>query len=210
MKLLETIAATAALALPVVAAAYEQPPFSVVTQHEGFEIRSYPPYLVAETTEEGDFESARNAAFRRLFDYISGGNKAGERIPMTIPVTSNATERGEKIEMTAPVTTTAVPDARSHLMQFVVPAKYTLETAPQPLDARVKLRLLDAQWVAVRTYSGRWNEANYRENEAWLLQGLAQAGYKLKGTPTFAVYNGPFTPWFLRRNEVMIPVEAPK
>jgi hypothetical protein len=208
MRLLETIAAAAILVLPVGAAAYEQPPYSVAKQHDGFEIRSYAPYLVAETTAEGDFESARNAAFRRLFDYISGGNKPGERIAMTVPVTSDASDRGEKIEMTVPVATAELPGRRAHVMQFVVPSKYTPETVPQPLDGRVTVRRLDAQLMAVRTYSGRSNEANFRENETWLLQRLAQAGYTPKAKPVLAVYNGPFTPWFLRRNEVMVIVEA--
>ena len=29
-------------------------------------------------------------------------------------------------------------------------------------------------------------------------------------TRRFAVYNGPFTPWFMRRNEVIVPIEAPQ
>ena len=32
-------------------------------------------------------------------------------------------------------------------------------------------------------------------------------GVVTKGAPELARYNAPFTPWFLRRNEIVIPVD---
>jgi hypothetical protein len=106
--------------------------------------------------------------------------------------------------MTVPVTT--APAGSGTVMQFFLPAKYTLDTAPRPTDERVRVRRLDERLTAVRTYSGRTTDANYRENEAALLKDLERAGYAVTGQPLFAVYNGPFTPWFMRRNEVIVPV----
>lgn len=39
-----------------------------------------------------------------------------------------------------------------------------------------------------------------------LLRLLNAAGFSVVGRPRFARYDPPWTPWFLRRNEVVIPV----
>lgn len=195
------------LALPEAVMAYEQPNYEVRRSEPGFEVRSYAPYWVVETEVQGDFESSRNAAFRRLFDYISGNNRAQQKIEMTVPVITRPS--GEKIEMTAPVVTRSNEGGAGQIMQFVLPSRFTEQTAPQPVDSQLQLRRVDAQWTAARTYSGRSNEDNYRQNEAELLRDLQAAGFVATGAPRFAVYNGPFTPWFMRRNEVIVPIAAP-
>jgi hypothetical protein len=189
------------------ARAYEEPRFAVVKRLDGFEVRLYAPHLVAETEVSGSFGEARNAAFRRLFDYISGGNRAREGIAMTAPVTT-APPSAERIEMTVPVTST--PDASGgYVMQFMLPGRYTLQTAPIPEDPTIRVREVGERLVAVRRYSGRSSESNYREHEAQLLSLLEASGYLPAGQPWFAVYDGPFTPWFMRRNEVLVPVVPP-
>ena len=40
-----------------------------------------------------------------------------------------------------------------------------------------------------------------------MLEALERDGITTTGTPTFARYNAPFTPWFMRRNEVLIVVD---
>lgn len=202
------LAALLAGVWPDVASAYEEPDYSVVRREEGFELRRYAPYLVAETDAPGNFDDSRSGAFRRLFDYISGENVAKQQIEMTVPVVASRPEdTGVKIEMTAPVVTQAAAEGRT--MQFVLPSRYTLETAPLPSHPRVRIRALDERWIAVRSYSGTWSERNYRKNEAALLEHLETAGLIATGPTSFAGYNSPFTPWFMRRNEVMIPVRSP-
>ena len=60
--------------------------------------------------------------------------------------------------------------------------------------------------MAVKQFSGRWIEKNYKKSEKQLLQYLNKSDIKIIGTPILARYNAPFVPWFLRRNEVMIEV----
>jgi hypothetical protein len=189
-----------------VAMAYEEPPYDVVAAHEGFELRRYAPMLVVETEMPGGREAGGNAAFRRLFDYISGNNRSQQKIEMTVPVLM--APAGQKIEMTVPVLTQ--PGAGGvPTMQFVLPSRWTPQTAPQPVDSALRLRLLPQQWLAVRRYSGRTSESNFREEADALLQALPVAGLTPTGPAQMAVYDGPFTLWFLRRNEALVPVAPP-
>jgi hypothetical protein len=200
------LATATALLASSAAMAIEEPGFRVLDKDGAFELREYAPHLVAETRVEASFTDAGNAAFQRLFRYISGDNVAQQKIAMTAPVTqSRDAARGEKIAMTAPVTQVAAGNAWT--VAFVVPAKYSLDTVPQPRDPRVEIRAVPAQLVASWRYSGRWTEGNYREAEARLREQIAKRGLEASGEPILARYNPPFMPSFMRRNEVLIPVE---
>jgi hypothetical protein len=107
--------------------------------------------------------------------------------------------------MTAPVS--QVADGKAFRVAFVLPAEYSLETAPKPLDPTVQVRKVPARLVAAWRYSGRWTEANYTDNERQLREAMKQRGLHGSGEPILARYNPPFTPWFMRRNEILIPVE---
>jgi hypothetical protein len=181
--------------------AIEEPKYELIEQDGAFELRDYAPYLVAETRVDAGFEDAGNIAFQRLFRYISGSNTAEAKIAMTAPVTQS---KGEKIAMTAPVT--QVASGAGYAVAFVVPAKYTLESVPRPLDPAIRIREVPRQRVAAWRYSGRWTTASYRDNETKLRQALASRGLEAVGEPVLARYDPPFMPWFLRRNEVLIPV----
>jgi hypothetical protein len=190
------------LSIPT-AMAIEEPRFEVLEKDGSFELREYLPYIVAETRVEADFEEAGSVAFQRLFRYISGNNIAQQKIAMTAPVTQS---RGEKISMTAPVS--QVADGKAYVVAFTLPSNYTLATAPQPLDPTVRIRAVPAQRVACWRYSGRWTSGNFREHEALLRERIKARGLIAGGDAVLARYNPPFTPWFMRRNEIMIPVAA--
>jgi hypothetical protein len=181
--------------------AVEQPAFRSVESNGRYELRDYAPYLIAETRVEASFLDAGNVAFGRLFRYISGANQPGEKIAMTAPVTQS---RGEKIAMTAPVQ--QVADAGAYRVGFIVPARYTRATVPQPTDPRVTVREVPRRLVASWRYSGRWTEARFREEEQQLRRELTARGLVATGDAEIARYNPPFMPTFLRRNEVLIPV----
>jgi hypothetical protein len=109
-----------------------------------------------------------------------------------------------KMAMTAPVTQGAV--AGGTRVQFVLPREVTLATAPEPLDPRVRLREEPAATRAVIRYSGTWSQANYDDHLAALRAALAAAGIATEGDPVWARYNGPMTPWFMRRNEIWLSI----
>jgi hypothetical protein len=185
------------------AMAIERAKYTVVEREGNFELRQYEPYLVAETIVEGDFDEVGNEGFRRLFDYISGKNRKQQSISMTAPVSQKV--EAEKISMTAPVNQVRV--GGKYRITFLMPAKYTMETLPEPLDTRVELKEVPGQLIAALRYSGTWSKDRYEKKRVRLQAVMRQKGLEPAGEAIFARYNPPFMPWFLRRNEVLIPVE---
>lgn len=184
--------------------ATEEPEYQVVRALADIEIRQYAPYTVAEVVVEGPASEAGSQAFPILAGYIFGKNKGERKFAMTAPVTQSAAPA--KMEMTAPVTQSATPGG--FLVQFVLPKGVTVAGAPEPLDARVKLRAVSPYQVAVIRYSGLWSDANYSEHLQELQAGLRAAGLAWTGEPVYSRYNAPFTPWFLRRNEIWLRLAA--
>lgn len=192
------------------AMAIEEPSYQVVRTYPVFELRQYAAYVVAETEVQGDFDKVGSQAFRILADYIFGNNESKTKMAMTAPVNQRAAG-GEKIAMTAPVgQRPGGSGADRYLLSFVMPSSYSLDALPKPKDPRVTLRPEPAKLMAVRRYSGRWTLSNYEKNRRILLMALDEAKLEAIGAPLYARYNPPFTPWFLRRNEVMIEVSPPR
>jgi hypothetical protein len=190
--------------LSMMARAVEEPSHEVVRRIDKVEIRQYSPYVVAEVLVAGPAEDAGNQAFPILAGYIFGKNKGERKFAMTAPVTQTAVP--VKMEMTAPVSQIAAPGG--YRVQFVLPKGVTLESAPEPLDARVTLREVAAARVAVIVYSGFWSASNYEEHLAKLKATLGAANLSWTGEPIYSRYNPPFTPWFLRRNEIWLTLSG--
>jgi effector-binding domain-containing protein len=180
----------------------EEAKYSVVLKEGDLELRKYEPQIVAETIVEGDFDEVGNEAFRRLFGYISGKNRKNEPIPMTAPVSQE--KEGEKIPMTAPVNQERRGNQWS--ITFLMPSHYTIETLPAPVDERVHLREVPERLMAAITYSGTWTRKQYELHKEKLLEWIRRKQLEQTGEPVYARYNPPFTLWFMRRNEVLIPV----
>ena len=183
--------------------AIEEAPYSVLKTVGDFELRQYEPTIVAETYVDGDFEKVGSEGFRRLVAYIGGKNRKNMSIAMTAPVTQNV--ESEKIAMTAPVS--QEQSGNQWRITFLMPAKYTLDTLPRPEDERITLRAEAPRVMAVIRYSGTWRKNRYDVHEQKLFAWIDEMGWKHIGTPVWARYNPPFMPWFMRRNEILIPVQ---
>ena len=189
--------------LPMPSHATEEPEYQVLRELADIEVRQYAAYAVAEVVVPGPAGEAGNQAFPILAGYIFGKNKGERKFAMTAPVTQAAMP--VKLEMTAPVTQTAAPGG--FLVQFVLPKGVTAADAPEPLDARVQLREVLPSRVAVIRYSGFWSESNDGEHLAKLQAALRAADLAWEGAPLYSRYNAPFTPWFMRRNEIWLHLE---
>lgn len=162
--------------------------YIVLSQVGKVEIRRYSKMVVAQV--EGEKEG-----FEILFQFISGNNRKSAKVSMTAPVIS------QKIEMTSPVLSS------KGTIAFVMPEGYTVETTPVPLDDGVKVIEVPERHVAALQFSGRWSESTFRKRERELIDELARAGIRTVGSTFQMLYNSPFTPWFLRRNEVAVEVD---
>jgi DNA gyrase inhibitor GyrI len=167
---------------------YESAPYKVVRTDAKFELRDYPSLAVVETPMATSGNSD-DGSFMRLFRFITGANEAKQKIAMTTPVfmSGNDTNR---------------------TMAFVLPAKLNAATAPKPADGAVTVRELPGGRFAVLRFSGGRNAKREAETLARLQTWLAAQGLKASASPVYGYFDPPWTPSFLRRNEVMLRTEA--
>jgi effector-binding domain-containing protein len=182
--------------------AIEQAKYNVIKTDNQFEIREYESHILAETFVTGDMDEAGKQAFRRLFRYISGNNQSRQQVEMTAPVSQQPA--GEKIQMTAPVGQR--PDNTGWYVSFMMPDKFSIQSLPIPEDSTISLREIPQHQIAAVRYSGTWSERRYLQHKSELIEWINETGLTPIGPPTWARYNSPFTPWFLRRNEILIPI----
>ena len=168
----------------------EQARYEVLRKIGKVEIRRYPRLVIARV------DGYRDGGFNILFSFITGNNRQKSNVAMTSPVVS------EQIAMTAPVL------SETGSIAFVMPEGVTLATTPEPLDDRVKIVEIPERDVAALRFSGRWSNSIFKKKSKEMLEELEKGGIKTFGQVFSMRYNGPFTPWFLRRNEVAITVES--
>jgi hypothetical protein len=157
---------------------YATAPYKLSSADGAFEIREYPEISIVATDRGRDGDS-----FMRLFRYIDGGNETKEKISMTTPV--------------------FMVDGK---MAFVMPEKHQ-SSPPSPTSAQVKLDRMKSQRVAVYRYSGARSEESEPAALKVLRAWMAENQWEEAGKPFAAYYDPPWTPGFLRRNEVLIPVK---
>lgn len=177
----------------------EEQKYSVVEKRNGYELRKYAKSVIAEVQVSSDFSSAGNIAFRYLINFISGNNANQQKIAMTAPVLQS--------EFEGNLQSTQSKTDSHHLVSFVMPVDMNLANTPLPKDPKVKIRELPEQLVAVSRFTGRWSEHNHGQQLQDLRKRLQQDGLNEVDSPRFARFDPPWTPWFMRRNEIQIPVE---
>lgn len=183
----------------------EEPKYTVIEKREGYEIREYASYIVAEVEVEGDMRTAMNSGFRQLAGYIFGGNTTKSSIAMTVPV-MDTTKTSESIAMTAPVMDT-LSSSGKRIVAFTMPSQYTLETLPKPSNANIRFRRVEKSRRAVLRYTWYATEARVESKKKLLREFLVRDGYVMKGEIISAQYNPPASFPPLRRNEVMVEIE---
>lgn len=183
----------------------EEPEYTVKEVRDGYEIRVYPPHLVAETrVKAGDYWGGLNVGFRALAEYIFGNNSGDTTISMTAPVGEKG---GEPIAMTLPVSESPAGDNRT--VSFSMPKEYTLETIPKPKNPDVTLRMIPERTMAVMRFSWSTSAATVEKKKAELITRITADHHEPLGLPEAAFYNPPWTPPFLLRSEVMVEIQKP-
>ncbi len=187
--------------------ALEKPDYEILYEDGNIEYRLYEPYLVAQTevSMDDNYNSASNEGFRRLFKYITGSNTSEVDIAMTAPVQMSMDDSGQKIDITTPVQ--QIENKNFLQVAFMLPSKFDMKNAPIPTDDRVTIKQIPARIMAVIRYSGRWTEKNRSKYEYRLRENLELHAITAISQTETAAYNPPFTPPFMRRNEIMLEVE---
>jgi hypothetical protein len=164
--------------------------YDVLKKLDHIEIRQYPAVVFAVVENHNE-----DTSFGLLFRYITGENKTKSRIAMTTPVVTS-----EKIKMTAPIIT------RKNYMAFAIPSTYIGQTVPIPVNPEVKIEVQPKKHMAAIRFSGRTTVARVQKHTQELLTTLNTHGIQIKGESILMRYNSPFTPSFLRRNEVAVEI----
>jgi hypothetical protein len=173
------------LILSLTLMANEEPDYIVLKKESEIEIRQYKNFLTASIETDGDRKEAISKGFRFLFKYISGENKNKESISMTIPVMQKSSGNNK------------------WNISFVVPKKFDLKNVPQPDNTNIQIKNnLNLKVIAI-TFSSLFSDSNSEENETKLRNYIKEKGIKIEEPAIYAGYNAPWTPWFLKRNEVM-------
>jgi hypothetical protein len=182
---------------------YEKANYKVSESHGSIEIRQYAEMIVAEGEFFGEREKTLKEGFRIVSSYIFGKNVSAQKVNMTVPIMQ---QQSEKIAMTAPVMQEESQND-SWTLSFVMPSHYTLQTLPTPSSSEIKLKKVPAKRLAVIRFSGMWTQANLDKRKIELQDFIKSKHLNCLSNPIYAFFNPPWTPWFMRRNEIMMKIE---
>ncbi len=209
----------------------EEPKYTVLEKRDGYEIRQYGSYIIAETEVPEGYQEGLNSGFRVIADYIFGNNTTKSSIAMTAPVlettptagdkpdistnTDTAIKNSQKIAMTVPVINTidgtsndsAVDNKVRRTVSFVLPSSYTLETLPKPNNTAVMLREVSGRKVAARRFTWYATESRIASQKKILMEKLSADGIEIVNVLQVAQYNPPISFPLTRRNEILVQIK---
>jgi hypothetical protein len=181
--------------------AIERAQYSVVTNSPPYEVRDYQSSIVAIVDVDGSRSDAVNSGFRLLANYIFGGNEEKSKIAMTAPVT----QMPQRADPGTASNQDASPRA-AWVVRFMMPAGFTLNSLPTPVDTRVHFQKIPAHRVAAISFSGFWSDANLASHETQLRDWMRTQHLTPASPAAYAYYDPPWTPWFMRTIEVLIDI----
>jgi len=181
----------------------EEPKYEILSKSNGYEIRMYEPYLIAETEVSGGYRESLSKGFRNIADYIFGNNTSSTEIAMTVPVIES--DNSEKIAMTVPVITKG--NSAERKISFVMPSKYTIDTIPKPNTDLVTLKEIPARKVAAMKFTWYSNEKRVENKKQELAKKLIENNVNIIGEFYSASYNPPLSMPLMLRNEVLVDIE---
>ena len=169
----------------------ERQKFKVIRTYDDFELREYLPCVLAEVKVSAKSSNPTSGAFSSLFNYISQGNKASEKIAMTAPVIT--AQNAVKAE------------ADEWLVSFVMPSGVTIGHLPDPNNSQVKLRQINAEICVAKSFRGRASDDLVRKVTEELRRNAANADIALSNETRICRFDPPFKPGFFQYNEIVIP-----
>jgi hypothetical protein len=182
----------------------QRPSYAVLARMDGYEVREYPAYLAAQVSVKKGWSDALSEGFAVLSDYITGNNISQESFAAARSVGIEVEPESERIAVTAPVITQEKNSV--FLVSFILPPTYTSATLPRPNDPEIRIVEVPSAVVAVRMFGGRVDHDRAATEEQSLRELLARDKRVTVSATRLVQYYQPWTPSFLQRNEVLIPI----
>ena len=169
----------------------ENPKYTILEKNNYFQIRKYDEMTIAKITTVGERYEGLRKGFIPLARYIGAKDREGPKISMTAPVMQ------QKI----------IND--NWEISFYMPSKFDTDQLPNSENNQIKIVTTPSKIMAVITFSGVAKTELLENNFANLIKWIEEINYEiiLGSKPIYSYYNDPSTPGFLRKNEIMIPVE---
>lgn len=164
----------------------EHQPYTVTRRFDDFEVRRYDAHVLAQVDVHAELDTGAGAGFGPLFQYISGNNASRQSIAMTAPVLQEP--QGAGIQT----------------VSFVMPADLPETGVPAPKDPRVRMTAVPARTVAVHRFSGSARGDRFAEHGQRLIAAVWDAGLEPIGPLSYARFDPPWKPGFMRHNEAMV------
>ena len=170
----------------------ETPNYKLVKKYKNFEIRDYDKMIFAHTMIKQRFKESTNTGFRRIANYIFGGN-----------------DKSMEISMTAPVLTKFPADFNSNIFEvsFVMPKKHNIKSLPKPNLETVLISERQLGRVAVFKFGGWATENRTKYYIDQLVNSLKKEEIDPVGDIMVAQYNSPWVIPPFRKNEIIIPIK---
>jgi hypothetical protein len=169
----------------------EKQPYTIIRKEKDFEIRFYPSVTYATINSPAkSYEALANNGFRKLANYIFGGNQEAKQIAMTAPVHMD------------------INDSLS-TMSFVMPATYNKSTLPLPNDTGVQIKSSSDEYVAAISFGGFASDNEIKTYSEKLKKALTEKSIPFIGNVRYLGYNPPYQ-LFARRNELIIQINYEK
>ena len=170
--------------------AIETPNFKLIKKEGEFEIREYEPMVIAMTKVNSGYREASSTGFRRIANYIFGGNQKQMEIKMTAPVITD------------------VPNVKGmYDILFVMPSQHKFDDLPIPDNDNVELKVKELGKTAVIQFGGWATESRATHYKEKLEQFIETSGYEINSDYMVAQYNSPWALPPFRRNEIIIMIK---
>jgi hypothetical protein len=165
----------------------EEQPYQVIKVYDSFEVRFYPSATIASINSNAKtYKDLGSSGFRKLANYIFGGNKENKSIAMTAPVYMD------------------INDTQS-TMSFVMPSNYNRKNLPNPNDSTIMIKETESVYVAVIKFSGFASDSKIKEYTEKLKKQLLEKQISFYGNFSYLGYNPPFQ-LVNRRNEILVNI----
>ena len=168
----------------------ETPEYKVIKESGSYEVRKYEPMIIARTLVRSDYKEATSTGFRRIANYIFGGNEKNMEIAMTAPVLSNS----------------PVDVDSEYEISFVMPSSFKKETLPEPNSSNVEIMGRSLDLVAGISFGGWATESRVKNYHEKLNNWIEKERLKIDGKFMIAQYNSPWALPPFRHNEILVRV----